>query len=557
MVVSDDEIRESLETAQLALPARARIRPDDLLAARVVDGAPHRQRTHVAVLVRAPERTDPARVRSVPRQLRAGVPAAAVAGRRRSTVRCVSSDDASTRWASSAAMSTPIHRVATGPDRRCSTAYWWPLWEKMCELDVPAMIHVSAPRATPTSTPPARTTSAPTRPRSCRRSRRASWPTSPGCAGSSRTAAVRCRTTGVVSRAWPQDQGWDFDGLLDHICFDTCVYHQPGIDLLLERRADREHPVRLRDGRSRARHRSRHRRRHYDDTKIYVDSSSLDEDGRRRMFERNALGSSRDWNAVHASVPAGRCGHSLAGARSTRLSGRHHESPCRRAAASSAPSRPTVDGLGADRHGHGARGDRAARLSSVPSFGRSSRSVRIAGSAVTVLSHPGDNMMIHAAVEVCRAGRRARGRQHRPVDARHVRRPAGDVADGPRRTWPGDRCRRPRHLRSARDGVPGVDPARLVPGHGEGHARIGQRAGRRSAASSSSRVMSSAPTTTASSSVEPRRSRVGPRTVAGPARRRGRDPRPTRGRRARRRRLRAPRPKLAELGVEYVDGLEP
>ena len=30
--------------------------------------------------------------------------------------------------------------------------------------------------------------------------------------------------------------------------------------------------------------------------------------------------------------------------------------------------------------------------------------VRIAGSAVTVLSHPGDNMMIHAAVEVCRAG---------------------------------------------------------------------------------------------------------------------------------------------------------
>lgn len=30
--------------------------------------------------------------------------------------------------------------------------------------------------------------------------------------------------------------------------------------------------------------------------------------------------------------------------------------------------------------------------------------VRIAGSAITVLSHPGDNMMIHAAVEVCRAG---------------------------------------------------------------------------------------------------------------------------------------------------------
>ena len=30
--------------------------------------------------------------------------------------------------------------------------------------------------------------------------------------------------------------------------------------------------------------------------------------------------------------------------------------------------------------------------------------VKIAGSAVTVLSHPGDNMMIHAAVEMCQPG---------------------------------------------------------------------------------------------------------------------------------------------------------
>jgi 4-hydroxy-4-methyl-2-oxoglutarate aldolase len=32
------------------------------------------------------------------------------------------------------------------------------------------------------------------------------------------------------------------------------------------------------------------------------------------------------------------------------------------------------------------------------------RDVRIAGSAVTVSSHPGDNLMIHAAVEMCRPG---------------------------------------------------------------------------------------------------------------------------------------------------------
>lgn len=30
--------------------------------------------------------------------------------------------------------------------------------------------------------------------------------------------------------------------------------------------------------------------------------------------------------------------------------------------------------------------------------------VKVAGSAITVLSHPGDNMMIHAAVEVCQPG---------------------------------------------------------------------------------------------------------------------------------------------------------
>jgi 4-oxalmesaconate hydratase len=29
-------------------------------------------------------------------------------------------------------------------------------------------------------------------------------------------------------------EGWDFDGATERIYFDTCVYHQPGIDLLVD-----------------------------------------------------------------------------------------------------------------------------------------------------------------------------------------------------------------------------------------------------------------------------------------------------------------------------------
>jgi 4-hydroxy-4-methyl-2-oxoglutarate aldolase len=39
-----------------------------------------------------------------------------------------------------------------------------------------------------------------------------------------------------------------------------------------------------------------------------------------------------------------------------------------------------------------------------PSLRPIQQDVRVAGSAVTVLSHPGDNLMIHVAVEQCRAG---------------------------------------------------------------------------------------------------------------------------------------------------------
>ena len=109
--------------------------------------------------------------------------------------------------------------------------YWWPLWEAMCEQDVPAMIHVSA---------------------ACNDNFHS---TGSHYLGADTTAFMQALTSGFLSdfpglrfvvphgggavpyhwgrfRGMAQDQGWDFDGLLDHVWFDTCVYHQAGVDLL-------------------------------------------------------------------------------------------------------------------------------------------------------------------------------------------------------------------------------------------------------------------------------------------------------------------------------------
>ena len=53
----------------------------------------------------------------------------------------------------------------TGPP--LTDRFWYPFYEKMVELDVPAMIHVSRELQSRTSTPPALTTSTPTPEPSC------------------------------------------------------------------------------------------------------------------------------------------------------------------------------------------------------------------------------------------------------------------------------------------------------------------------------------------------------------------------------------------------------
>lgn len=164
--------------------------------------------------------------------------------------------------------------------------YWAPLWEKMCELDVPAMIHVSAAVNENLFT------------------------TGSHYLGADTTAFMQALSSGFMSRfpglRWiiphgggavpyhwgrfkgmAQDKGWDFGGLADHIFFDTCVYHQAGIDLLLEVvPADNilfgsEMVGAVRGVNPETGH-------YYDDTKYYIDNSDLDEESKKKIFEMNA-----------------------------------------------------------------------------------------------------------------------------------------------------------------------------------------------------------------------------------------------------------------------------
>jgi 4-oxalmesaconate hydratase len=167
--------------------------------------------------------------------------------------------------------------------------YWYPLYEKMVELDVPAMVHVSA---------------------SCR-----------ACFHTTGVHYLNADTTafmqlllsdlfqdfptlrfiiphggGAVPYHWGRYRGLAHDLrrprltelVRDHIYFDTCVYHQPGIDLLLKVvpadnllfGSEMVGAVRGIDPET---------GHHFDDTKRYLDNApGLGETDRRKIFEGNA-----------------------------------------------------------------------------------------------------------------------------------------------------------------------------------------------------------------------------------------------------------------------------
>ncbi|GAB4079612.1 amidohydrolase [Modestobacter muralis] len=164
---------------------------------------------------------------------------------------------------------------------------WYPFYEAMTDLDVPAMVHVSA-----SATPVFHATGA-------------YYINADTTAfmqlvqGSLFTDLPDLRLVvphggGAVPYHWGRYRGLaDMLGqppvetnVMGNVFFDTCVYHQPGIDLLLEVvdtanvlfGSEMVGAVRGKDPRT---------GQYYDDTRRYVEASSLDDEARAAVFEGN------------------------------------------------------------------------------------------------------------------------------------------------------------------------------------------------------------------------------------------------------------------------------
>ena len=75
--------------------------------------------------------------------------------------------------------------------------------------------------------------------------------------------------------------------ILDNVWFDTCVYHQPGIDLLLEV-VPADNLLFASEMVGAVRGIDPETGHYFDDTKRYIDASALGDADRAKIFEGNA-----------------------------------------------------------------------------------------------------------------------------------------------------------------------------------------------------------------------------------------------------------------------------
>jgi 4-oxalmesaconate hydratase len=167
-------------------------------------------------------------------------------------------------------------------------AHWYPLYEAMVELDVPAMIHVSA---------------------SCNRNFHA---TGAHYINADTTAFMQFiqgdlfrdfptlkfvipHGGGAVPYHWGRYRGLAdmlkrpplAEHVMRNVFFDTCVYHQPGIDLLV-RVIDLDNILFGSEMIGAVRGVDPQTGHYFDDTRRYIDALPLDGAAKRRIFEGNA-----------------------------------------------------------------------------------------------------------------------------------------------------------------------------------------------------------------------------------------------------------------------------
>ena len=191
--------------------------------------------THEPALVRALQRPDPPRLHALPGEFRRRLPAAADA-RACGPTNCIAELERCVKELGFIGCNlNPDPSGGYWTDPPLTDKWWYPLYEKMVELDVPAMVHVSA---------------------SCNPSFHA---TGAHYINGDTTAFMQFLTSdlfkdfptlkfiiphggGAVPYHWGRYRGLAQDMgrpplkelLLNNVFFDTCVYHQPGIELLLK-----------------------------------------------------------------------------------------------------------------------------------------------------------------------------------------------------------------------------------------------------------------------------------------------------------------------------------
>ncbi|HWP09814.1 MAG TPA: amidohydrolase family protein [Polyangiaceae bacterium] len=177
--------------------------------------------------------------------------------------------------------------------------HWYPIYERMVEYDVPAMIHVSTSCNACFHTTGAHYINADTTAfmQLIQGDLFARFPT---------LRFVIPHGGGAAPYHWGRYRGLAqelkkptlAEHLLHNVFFDTCVYHQPGIDLLT-RVVPVENILFASEMIGAVRGIDPETGHHYDDTKRYLDAAALSPEDKRRIYETNAR---RVYPRVHAAL---------------------------------------------------------------------------------------------------------------------------------------------------------------------------------------------------------------------------------------------------------------